>query len=154
MKFIANLLLIFLLVILQISLMPKFIIFHSYPNLIFLVMMILIFLGKFREAGWWAIFGGILLDFNSQTPFGFYSLSLIFIFLIFSILTFKFFSNPTILIISIFLILGSLILDLGFLILTKMYILIIFDSIYNLISGLLLYYIIRNYFKPKELLIE
>ncbi|MDD3887211.1 MAG: rod shape-determining protein MreD [Patescibacteria group bacterium] len=64
-----------LLAFLQISFLPNFIILGSIPNLILIVAIAWCIAGNFKEAIFWGIAGGIILDLFSPFYFGIISLT-------------------------------------------------------------------------------
>lgn len=68
---------ILILAYLQIALFSKFSVFSSLPNLIFILAIVLVSKGFFRDGLLVAIFGGILLDLASPGRFGIFTLYLI-----------------------------------------------------------------------------
>ncbi|MFA6296166.1 MAG: rod shape-determining protein MreD [Patescibacteria group bacterium] len=60
---------------LQISFLPNFVILGSVPNLILIVAISWCIVGNFKEAIFWGIAGGIILDLFSPFYFGIISLS-------------------------------------------------------------------------------
>ena len=65
MKFVLSIIIIFLLVILQSSFYPFLEIYHAFPNLILILVLILSILKGCKKSLVWIIFGGFLLDVHS-----------------------------------------------------------------------------------------
>ena len=90
-KITLKILVILLLVLCQISLMPKFLILGAIPNLIFIFTIALVIKNRFWDALLMGFLGGIFLDLASSLWFGFY----IFVFLL-TIVTINFLLLKTI----------------------------------------------------------
>lgn len=147
-----NILLILLASILQISFMPSLSLWHSFPNLILIFTVILIFNGRNREALYWAAIGGIILDLFSPSRFGIYLISLLVIYFVISYLVKRFFSDPNFLIaVGLFLI-SSAIFNIIFYIINPQWQIFLGDIIYNTIVGLIIYIALKNKLKVKDLI--
>ncbi len=71
MKFILSLIIIFLLVIFQASLYPYFKVYNAFPNLVFILVLVLSILQGYKKSLVWIIFGGFFLDIYSfNNPIG------------------------------------------------------------------------------------
>lgn len=70
-------------VIMQISFLPNFAIYHVFPNLVLIFILVFLIRGQDDIVLWWVIFGGLLLDLFSPLFFGYYFIQLILIFLIY-----------------------------------------------------------------------
>lgn len=150
MKNLINILLIILAVVLQISLLPQISFLTAFPNLIFLIMLSLVFINR-PESLWW-LGGGILLDLVSPFRFGLYTISLVVVFLLANYLVNHIFSDPSLFIAAVFFFVGSIILNAIFLLLTSQFSLLFFEVIYSTFVGCIIYGLIRYYLKPKEVI--
>jgi rod shape-determining protein MreD len=74
-KKLLSLVAIFLVVILQTSLVPNVALFGVFPNLLFVFIFCWCLIDDFKEASIWAVAGGMLLDLFSLTSFGLSSLT-------------------------------------------------------------------------------
>lgn len=150
MKIIVNVLLILLAIILQTSLLPKIDFFGTFPNLVLLIMLSLLFINRTEEALWWTGGGGILLDLVSPARFGIYTFSLLIIFILTYILVSRIFSDPSLLLAAVFFFVASLLMNLFFLFLTSYFLLLISTAIYDTLVGCIIYGLVKYYYKPKE----
>lgn len=92
MKYVFYLGLIFLAIVIQISLLPYLIGSYSGINIITILVITLVFVGKKKVALVWLGIGGILLDLYSPAKFGVYTIELIIAFLLADIFT-KYFAS-------------------------------------------------------------
>lgn len=150
MKFILNLLLIILAVILQISLIPKLALFGSFPNIILLIYLALLFVGKPQESLWWAGIGGILLDLVSPSSFGIYTFSMLAVYIPAYYLTNRVFNNPSVFVAAIIFFVSSLVANLIFMFYTHNYSGILIEAIYSTLVGCMIYGLMRYRGKTRE----
>lgn len=150
MKIFINLLLIILTVILQISLVPKLVFLGVFPNLILLVFLSLLFIGKPEESLWWAGTGGILLDVTSPYFFGIYTFSMLFVYIIAYYLTNHGFSNPSLFTAAAIFFISAVIANLIFMFYTRDYYNLLIEAIYSTLVGCIIYGLMRYRFKQKE----
>lgn len=153
MKLFIHLICIFLAIILQISLLPQITILGGFPNLILLVMLSLVFVGRINEAILWLSLGGILLEMVSPVHFGFYFFPLLAVFLLVNYLVKKLFTNPIWYLTLFFFFFSSLIFDLVWLFYDYSVFsisVLLADAIYNTILGLVIYYFMLYYYFPNE----
>ncbi len=121
-------------------------------NLVLIICLILVFVGRPKEALIWAGIGGIILDLLSGVSiFGAYTLSLVVICLASSFLVKKFFTSPNIFVASIFFFFASIILDIFWLFVNFNLQILLFNAIYNTIVGIILYIFLKDYLKPREM---
>lgn len=151
MKIFYQILLIIIISILQITLVPHFIIYGSIFNLIFIVILSLIFLSRFGLALWWVGLGGALLDLASPYFFGLNILALIIIYLIVGYLVYKVFHQPNILIAFAFFFIAAVVFDaiLSLLLKNPISYIIFANGFYNAIVGTIIFYFL-NKNMPKE----
>lgn len=150
MKFFGNFLLIILVVILQSTFVPKIIFFNSFPNLILIIALSLLFIRRTEEALWWGLIGGLLLDLISPVRFGIYTFSILTIFIIAYIITDRIFSDPTLPLSILLFFVASLLSNIIFFLLTFNYYVLISEAIYSAVVGCIIYGLIKYYFQPKE----
>lgn len=144
---------IFLAAVLQISLMPSLSISSSQANLILLVILSLIFISRRKEALWWVIGGGILLDLFTSLIWPINLLSYLLIYVLIVVLLDRLIANLRWYIVILMVFLSSLIFDLPFYLIRgdyHSYSLMFFDAIYNVILGLIIYYFFSYYYSPKK----
>lgn len=150
MKNLINIVLIYIAVVLQISLMPAISFYQGMPNIILLVATSLAMINRREEALWWIILGGILLDIISAGYFGIYTLSFLAIYFMTYFLVKKIFTEPSIyLSIPIFFV-CSIIVDIPWMVIDSQWQIMLADAIYNTIVGCVIYFFIRYYYKPTE----
>ncbi len=70
MKFFISIVILIALIFLQVSLLPHFEILHTIPSLIFIIAIAWCIAGNFKEAIFWGVAGGIILDLFSPFYFG------------------------------------------------------------------------------------
>lgn len=146
---ILNLILIFLAVILQISLVPQLAISGGYPNFILLVSTALIFVKRETMAMLWFVLGGLLLDLHSSAPFGFYTGVFIGIYFIINFLVRRFLIDVNFFAAALLFLLVSFFADIPFLFLNFDLRILISQGLWNAFLGLVFYYFIDQYFKMK-----
>ncbi|MCL5795385.1 MAG: hypothetical protein M1338_03430 [Patescibacteria group bacterium] len=145
-----NIILIVLVCILQISTLPNLAILQAFPNLILTITVVLVFVGRSRDALFWAAIGGIILDLFSPLRFGIYTISLLAIYFLISYLVKKFFSDPNFFIATGLFLISSVIFDLIFVIISSQWSIFIGEILYNTIVGILLYLLLKNKLKLKD----
>jgi hypothetical protein len=153
MKYLINIILIVLAIILQTSVFSQFQINNSMPNIIMLVIISLIFISRQKEALLWLIVGSLLLDMSSPFRFGYYFLTISVLFFILLRLTNTYFANPSLIFSALLFFLASIILDLPIVIISynsSMPIIMLLNGIYNVIIGVVLYYFLDYYYRPKD----
>lgn len=150
MKILINIILIIIAAILQITLVPKLAILGVFPNLILLVMLSLIFITRTEEALWWAGLGGIILDLVSPARFGIYTFSFLVIFAAIFYLVHNIFREPSLLISILIFIVAGLMSNLIFLIMNFQIVPFLVSGLVSAFWGIIIYSLIKYYFKPKE----
>jgi rod shape-determining protein MreD len=151
-KNITNLLIIFFLGVIQITLMPYFDIMGLWPNLIFLLAITFILIGAEQEAYLTASFGGLILDFVSPIFFGFNVLILVTLVALTQLLTKKFLSEVDVLMAGLVYIVATFIFNLIFSLIGHQFgwPALFIDIIYSLIVGSVMFYIVNNWFDRRE----
>lgn len=152
MKFIINLLLIIVVVILQISLIKEFSIYFGIINLILIVMLILVFVNRPIEALWWAGVGGMALDLVSGAKFGLFTLSLLVIYYIVNLLIRKIFTDPNIIVVATIFLLSSILVDAAWLLVNPSWQILLMNAIYNTIVGSIFYFLFRERLQPRDMI--
>ena len=150
MKLFYNLLVIIIVVILQTTLAPDMNLFGAFPNLIMIVMLSLLFIGRTEDAIWWAGIGGILLDIFSPVHFGVYTISFTLVIALNYYLVNYIFTDPTLPLAGTFIFVSSLIINFIFLLYSHYYGQYFLEAIYNTFVGCIIYSLIRYYYKPRE----
>lgn len=153
MKNLLHIFFIFFAVILQISLLPQIAIFGGYANLILLVMLALIFVGRNDEAIIWAGVGGLLLEITSPVHFGYYFFPMIMIYLLVNFLVKKLFTSPAWHLSMFFFFISSVLQDVIWIYLDRSLttlLIILANAVYSAVLGVILYYFIDYYYHPKE----
>lgn len=143
---------ILILIILQLTFLPKLMIFSSIPNLIIIVSLSLLFRGFLSDSLMVAILGGLFLDLASPLRFGIYTLFLIAIILLLNLVILKNIPEPNLLIIYFlfFLIFGILNLLIFLFIHLAPNLLIILDAALSSLWGIVIYLLIGRLMGPKE----
>lgn len=152
MKFIVNLLLIIATVILQISLVKEFSIYFGVVNLILIIMLVLVFVNRPIEALWWAGIGGIALDLVSPARFGLFTLSLLVIYYVVNLLIRKIFTDPNIIVVATIFLLSSIVIDAAWLLINPSWHILLVNSIYNTVVGSIIYFLLRERLRPREMI--
>jgi len=150
MKTFLNILLVTIVVILETTLVPKMAIFGAFPNLVMLVILSLIFINRTRDALWWVLIGGVLLDLFSPVRFGAYTLSFVVIFFLAYYLVNYVFSEPSVFLAAGIFFISSLILNIIFLMYFHYFGLYFIEAIYSTFVGCIVYGLIRYYYKQGE----
>ena len=150
MKTFLNILLVIIVVILETTLVPKMAIFGAFPNLVMLVILSLIFINRTRDALWWVLIGGVLLDLFSPVRFGAYTLSFVAIFFLAYYLVNYVFSEPSVFLAAGIFFISSLILNIIFLMYFHYFGLYFIEAIYSTFVGCIVYGLIRYYYKQGE----
>lgn len=150
MQIIVNLVLIIVVCIMQITILPKMVLFHGFPNIIFLVMIALVFIKRSRDALIWAIAGGIILDLLSNYYFGVYTISFLVIYHLTKYFTEKVFTDPEIIIAAIMIFMGSILVDSPWFITNREAVILLSDALYNTFVGCIIYIFLRYYLKPEQ----
>lgn len=150
MKFIFNIILIILIVVLQTSFVPEMKIFNIYPNLILLIFLSLIFIDRNDEALWWAGLGGIFLDLTTQIHFGVYTISMVTIYIIVQYFVRRVFSDPPIILAAGIFFISSILLNIYFMVFEFSFLLIIMEATHSAVVGCVIYFLVKNYLKSKE----
>lgn len=153
MKFVFSVIIIFLLILIQISLYPYLEICNAFPNLILILVLILSILKGFKKSLTWVIFGGFLLDvYSFSNPIGTSILGLFLVSYSAYFFSHNIFKKTSILSIILITLGGTLIYGL-FLILVLLiggidfqfgFSQIIIQMIYNLVILIPLFYLIKR----------
>ena len=151
-KNITSLLIIFAIGVIQVTLVPYFGIMGLWPNLIFLLAITFILIGAEQEAYLTASFGGLILDFASPIFFGFNVLILMSLVGLTQLLTKKFLSEIDILMAGLVYVVATFIFNLIFSLVGHQFgwPALIVNVIYSLIVGLVMFYIVSNWFDRRE----
>lgn len=152
-KDITNLLIIFLLGVIQITLMPYFSIMGLWPNIIFLLAVSFVLIGAEREAYLVASFGGFILDLVSPIFFGFNVLVLMFLTGLTQLLVKKFLSDINIFVAGLVFVVATAIFNLIFVLVGRQFnwSAFSFNILYSLIVGLIIFFILNNWFDRREI---
>lgn len=153
MKIFIHIICIILAVILQTTLLPQIKLLGGMPNLVLLTVLTLIFINRFDEAIIWVIIGGILLDLTSPIRFGYYYFALLIIYFLIRLLIVRLFNNPSWIISAIFFLFASVLLDCYWIYYDcsiNTLTIILANAIYNIIFGLILYYLMQYYYLPQD----
>jgi rod shape-determining protein MreD len=150
MKFIIQLILIIIAVILQISLVPKLALFGTFPNIILLIFLALLFIGRPQESLWWAGIGGILLDLASPSYFGIYTFSMLIVYVLVFYLTNRIFSNPSVFVAAVIFFVSSLMINSIFIFYVHNYAGFLIEAVYSTLIGCMIYGLMRYRTKKRE----
>lgn len=153
MKIFTHIICIFFAVILQISLLPQIAIFGGYANLILLVILTLIFVGRSDEAIIWVVVGGLLLEATSSVHFGYYFFPIVLIYFLMIFLVKRLFANPPLRLSMFFFFISSVLQDVIWIYLDRSLttlLIILANAVYNVVLGVILYYFIDYYYHPRE----
>jgi hypothetical protein len=150
-KTIVKAIIITILAIVQITLMSYFSIVGLWPNLIFILALVLVLTGAEPEAYLTASLGGLILDLASPLFFGFNTIILLIIVTLVKMLVNKFLSEISMFMAALFLIIVAISVDLMMCLITRQFIFInlIFNVFYTLIIGLLMFRLINYWFRGK-----
>ena len=149
MKIFLNILLIILAVILQITFLPSFEFKGVFPNLVFVGMLSLLLVGRKEESLWWAGIGGISLDLFSPGYFGIYTLSFLAVYAAVYFLIMYVFSDPSLIISVPIFFVGTMLVNLCFLLMTGNYTGYFTEATYNTFVGCIVYGLVKIYYSPK-----
>lgn len=152
MKFIVNLLLIIAAVILQISLVKEFSIYFGIINLVLIIMLVLVFVNRPIEALWWAGIGGIALDLVSPAKFGLFTLSLLVIYYVVNLLIRRIFTDPNIIVVATIFLISSVVVDAPWLLINPSWHTLLINAIYNTVVGSIIYFLLRERLRPREMI--
>ncbi|OGD67374.1 hypothetical protein A3F08_02620 [Candidatus Berkelbacteria bacterium RIFCSPHIGHO2_12_FULL_36_9] len=130
--------------------MPRFSYSGVYPDLILIIVFSLIFIGREDEAVFWALIGGVILDLFSPLRFGIFTFSMLILFLGVRYLVKHIFSDPSLIIALLFFFSGSILLNYPFAVLTSQYLLLLFQGLYTLIIGGIIFGFIKYYLTQKD----
>jgi len=155
-KFVLSIIIIFLLIIFQVSLYPYFKIHNAFPNLVLILILILSILKGYKKTLIWVIFGGFLLDiFSFNNPIGASILGLFLVSYLAYFFSQNIFKKTSIFSVILFAIGGTLIYRL-FLILVLLiaginfqftFIQLISQVVYNLVLIIPLFYLLKHFLK-------
>lgn len=159
-KLFLTILAIFLVCLIQVSIIPSLQIWGAFANLILVAVLLLTLFGYFEQGFLWALIGGIFLDILASSSFGNFVVSLFAIYFILYFLRQKILGIPPFYLVIIFGFVGSLVFDFLYFGLTTLrdihnfspgyFSQMIFSAIFN--SLLLIFsYIIFGWFKEKYL---
>ena len=148
MKILINILLIIFAIILQIAFLPLVSIHGAYPNILLIVILSLLFIGRINESLWWVGIGGLVMELFSTSHFGVYIISFIVIFLLFYYFINRIFSDPSLVSAAFLFFVASLMLNIVFVIMTHYYFVYIAEAIYTAIVGCIIYSLIKYYYRP------
>lgn len=151
-KNITNLLIIFFLGVIQITLMPYFGIMGLWPNLIFLLAITFILIGAEQEAYLTASFGGLILDFVSPIFFGFNVLILMSMVALTQLLVKKFLSEVDILMAGLVYIVATFMFNIIFSLIGHQFgwSSLLINIVYSCFVGLVIFYILNNWYDRRE----
>lgn len=151
MKIFINILLIIFAVIIQTAFLPALSVLGSHPNIVLIIAIILLAIQRKSEALWWFGFGGLILDLISPFYFGIYTLSFMVVYFILYYLVDYIFSDPSILVTAMFLLFGSFISNIIFLILDiNTYEILIIEALYAMVFGSIIFYFMKHYLSHKD----
>lgn len=151
-KNITKILGILIIVILQLALFSKFSILESFPNLIFIISIVLLLRDDLQDSFLVAVLGGLLLDLASPLRFGAYTILLVGILLFVYFVILKSMPVPNLFLIYL--------LFMGIFLFVNLVIFliigavpnwqIVFDALINSLWGILIYLFLGRIIKPKE----
>jgi len=159
MRFILIILLLFLAILLQTTLLTHLSIFGVLPNLVLIIIILVSLTNNWQKSLISALVGGLLLDLFSGLPLGTFSLSLVIISFIFNFAKFYLFTRINFLVILTAIITGTIFYELLVISLTKFMSLVSLshiylkynllylmpvEIIYNLISVIVFYLVWRS----------
>jgi len=150
MKILINILLIIFAIILQIAFLPLVSIHGAYPNILLIVILSLLFIGRVNESLWWVGIGGLLIELFSTLHFGVYIISFIIIFLLFYYFINHIFSDPSLVSAAFLFFVASLMLNIVFVIITHYYFTYLVEAIYTAVVGCMIYILIKYYYRPVD----
>ncbi len=151
MKKIINFIAIILVVMLQITIVPRLDIYYAVFNLPLLIMLSLILIKRYDLAVFWLL-SGVLLDLISPIKFGFYTFSYLFIYLLATFVVTKFFHQINLFIIIFFFVICSFVIDFAFLFYDFQIKLLLLNAIYNTFIGYIIYYFLKYYLEPQSII--
>lgn len=164
-KLFLTFLFIFLVCVMQVTIIPNLNFWGVFGNLVLLIVIVLTLFNFYHQAFIWVLVGGILLDIFSNFSLGNFTISLLIIFLALFFIRQKVLGEPTLFIISFFGFASSIIFDLAFLFLsyfrdthyftTSFFPLILYNAIFNGFLIIFIYYIFiwlkEKYFSKTEI---
>lgn len=152
MKFLIYLTAAIITVIIQVSIIPNLSIGGSFPNLVLIGSLILLFSNRQVEALWWTGAGGLFLDVFSPLRYGINTLLLIGIYFLIKIVINRFLTQPLTIVIAGSFFVCSVLMDLiPFFLSNGDWVILIKNASYNTFLGMAVYYLVHDKLKVKEL---
>ena len=150
-KTIIKAIIITILAIFQITLMSYFSIMGLWPNLVFVLALVLVLTGAEPEAFLTASLGGLILDLTSPLFFGFNTIILLIMVILVEMLVNKFLSEISMFVAGLFLIIVTVIIDLLMCLISHQFIFVnlIINVFYTLVVGLIMFRLINYWFRGK-----
>ena len=151
-KTILKILLIFGLVVLQVTLIPFLKVSEVWPNLILLVTLVLVLDDFLIDALFFAILGGLFLDLASSSFFGLNVLILVFLVILIKFVISRYLTEPNLWIITLILGLSSVFYSLIFILIyhNVSYLSLLWSFIYNSLAGILIYWFLGYFLKTTQ----
>lgn len=153
MNLLIHSLLIFILVILQISFFSQISFWGGSLNIILVILLSLLYIDRQKEAFYWVIIGGILLDLVSPLRFGIYLFLSLLVYILNHFLIRRFIFRKNLYIIFFMIFFSSIIYESWFLLWDRSLIaakIILISALINSLIGLFIKYWIDYYYQQKE----
>ena len=151
-RLLLKILAVFCLVIFQIAVMTKLMIWGTIPNLIILLAIAMVFRGRFQDGILLAGIGGLLLDLASPIRFGAYTMLFLAAIGVINFYVLKIFPTPSLMVSFLIFAASILLIDVAFFLLLGNipYWQLIPQAIFGGLWGIVIYWLVEKFIKPKE----